>query len=80
VVSLSMLPQDSPSSPKQDAGAPEPNALPKEAVDNIEMPLPSAKRPPDLGIDLGNVILRQMRQRRRETREWPAHAFTPRAR
>ena len=40
MVSLSMLPQP-PSSPKQDAGAPEPNALSTEAADNIEMPLPS---------------------------------------
>ena len=41
MVSISMLPQDPPS-PKQDAGAPEPNALPTEAADNIEMPLPSS--------------------------------------
>ena len=42
VVSHSMLPQHPPSSPQQDAGAPpEPNTLPTEAADNIEMPLPS---------------------------------------
>ena len=41
MVPLSMLPQHPPSSPKHDDGAPEPNALPTEAADNIEMPLPS---------------------------------------
>jgi hypothetical protein len=40
VVSVSMMPQHPPSSPKQDAGAPEPNALPTAAAD--EMPLPSS--------------------------------------
>jgi predicted PurR-regulated permease PerM len=41
VVSLSMFPQPPPSSPKQDTGASEPNALPAATADNIEMPLPS---------------------------------------
>ena len=38
MASLSMLPQDSPSSPRQDIGSSEPMA----AVDSIEMPLPSS--------------------------------------
>jgi len=57
VVSLSMLPQDSPSSPKQDAGAPEPNVLPTEAVDNIEMPLPSSPQTFFLGSLLALAVL-----------------------
>jgi predicted PurR-regulated permease PerM len=57
VVSLSMLPQDSPSSPNQDAGAPEPNALPTEAVDNIEMPLPSSPQTFFLGSLLALAVL-----------------------
>jgi hypothetical protein len=32
-----MLPQDFRSSPKHDTGVPEPNALPTEAADNIEI-------------------------------------------
>jgi predicted PurR-regulated permease PerM len=51
-----MLPQDSPS-PKQDAGAPEPNALPTEAVDNIEMPLPSSAQTFFLGSLLALAVL-----------------------
>ena len=57
MVSLSMLPQDSPSSPKQDAGAPEPNVLPTEAVDNIEMPLPSSPQTFFLGSLLALAVL-----------------------
>jgi len=57
VVSLSMLPQDSPSSPKQDAGAPEPNASPTEAVDNIEMPLLSSPQTFFLGSLLALAVL-----------------------
>ncbi len=53
---VSMLPQ-SPSSPKQDAGAPEPNALPTEATANIEMPLPSNPQTFFLGSLLALAVL-----------------------
>ena len=57
MVSPSMLPQHPPSSPKQDAGAPEPNALPTEAADNIEMPLPSNPQTFFLGSLLTLAVL-----------------------
>jgi predicted PurR-regulated permease PerM len=57
VVSLSTLPQHPPSSPARDAGAPEPNALPTEAVDNIEMPLPSNPQTFFLGSLLTLAVL-----------------------
>lgn len=57
MVSISMFPQDSTSSPKQDAGAPEPNALPMEAVDSIEMPLPSSPQSFFLGSLLALAVL-----------------------
>jgi hypothetical protein len=56
VVSLSMSPQHPPS-PKQDAGAREPNALPTEAADNIEMPLPSSPQTFFLGSLLILAVL-----------------------
>jgi hypothetical protein len=52
-----MLPQDSPSSPRQDAGAPEPGALPTQAVDNVEMPLPSSPQTFFLGSLLTLAVL-----------------------
>jgi predicted PurR-regulated permease PerM len=55
VVSPSTLPQHPPSSPKQDAGAPEPNALPAEA--DIEMPLPSNPQTFFLGGLLALAVL-----------------------
>jgi len=57
VLSVSMVPQHPPSSPKQDAGAPEPNALPTEVVDNIEMPLPSSPQTFFLGSLLALAVL-----------------------
>jgi predicted PurR-regulated permease PerM len=57
VVSPSTLPQHPSSSPKQDAGAPEPNALPAEAADNIEMPLPSNPQTFFLGGLLALAVL-----------------------
>jgi hypothetical protein len=57
LVSLSTLPQHPPSSPKQDAGAPEPNALPTEAADKIEMPLPSNPQTFFLGSLLALAVL-----------------------
>ena len=57
MVSLSTLPQHPPSSPKQDAGAPEPNALPTEAADKIEMPLPSNPQTFFLGSLLALAVL-----------------------
>ena len=55
VVSLSTLPQDRPSSPQQDAGASEPNALPTETAD--EMPLPSNPQTFFLGSLLTLAVL-----------------------
>jgi len=52
-----MLPQHPPSSPKQDAGASEPNALPTERVDNIGMPLPSNPQTFFLGSLLALAVL-----------------------
>jgi predicted PurR-regulated permease PerM len=57
VVPLSMLPQHPASSPKQDAGAPGPNALPTEAADNIERPLPSNPKTFFLGSLLALAVL-----------------------
>ncbi|MDH2357038.1 AI-2E family transporter [Bradyrhizobium sp. SSUT112] len=57
MVSLSTLPQHPASSPKQDAGSPEPNALPTEAADNIEMPLPSNPQTFFLGSLLALAVL-----------------------
>jgi predicted PurR-regulated permease PerM len=57
VVSLSMLPQHASSSPKQDAGAPEPEALPVEAADDIGMPLPSSPQTFFLGSLLALAVL-----------------------
>src|ERR1700755_231943 len=53
VVLRSMLPQHPPSSPKYDAGAPEPHAL----VDNIDMPLPSSPQTFFLGSLLALAVL-----------------------
>jgi hypothetical protein len=50
-----MLPQHPPSSPQQDAGAPEPSALPTEAAD--EMPLPSNPQTFFLGSLLTLAVL-----------------------
>src|ERR1700751_6014237 len=50
-----MLPQHPPSSPKQEAGAPEPNGLPTEAAD--EMPLPSNPQTFFLGSLLTLAVL-----------------------
>src|SRR6185295_18855722 len=55
VVSFSMLPQRPPSSPKQDAGASEPNALLTEPAD--EMPLPSNPQTFFLGSLLTLAVL-----------------------
>ena len=55
MVSLFMLPQHPPSSPKQDAGASDPNALPTEAAD--EMPLPSNPQTFFLGSLLTLAVL-----------------------
>src|ERR1700756_4076685 len=52
-----MLPQYPPSSPKQDAGAPEPKALPTEPADNIERPLPSNPQTFFLGCLLTLAVL-----------------------
>src|ERR1700746_1220670 len=52
-----MLPQDSPSSPRRDAAAPEPGTLPTQAVDNIEMPLPSNPQTFFLGSLLTLAVL-----------------------
>jgi predicted PurR-regulated permease PerM len=57
VVSFSMLPQNPPSSPQQDAGAPELNALPTEEVDNIERPLPSDPQTFFLGSLLALAVM-----------------------
>lgn len=57
MVSLSTLPQHPPSSSKQDAGAPEPNALSTEAADDIEMPLPSNPQTFFLGSLLTLAVL-----------------------
>lgn len=57
MVSLSTLPQHPPSSPKQDSGAPEPNALSTEAADDIEMPLPSNPQTFFLGGLLALAVL-----------------------
>jgi len=57
VVSVSMVPQHPSSSPQQDAGAPERNALPTEAADNIEMPLPSNPQTFFLGSLLTLAVL-----------------------
>jgi predicted PurR-regulated permease PerM len=57
VVSLSMSPQHPSSPPKQDAGAREPNALPTEPADNIEMPLPSSPQTFFLGSLLALAVL-----------------------
>jgi hypothetical protein len=50
-----MMPQHPPSSPKQGAGAPEPNALPTAAAD--EMPLPSSPQTFFLGGLLALAVL-----------------------
>jgi predicted PurR-regulated permease PerM len=55
VVSRSTFPQHAQSSPQQDAGAPEPNALPTEAAD--EMPLPSNPQTFFLGSLLALAVL-----------------------
>jgi predicted PurR-regulated permease PerM len=52
-----MSPQHSPLSPKPDAGAPEPNALPMRAADNIETPLPSSPQTFLLGSLLALAVL-----------------------
>jgi predicted PurR-regulated permease PerM len=52
-----MSPQHSPLSPKPDAGAPEPNALPMRAADNIETPLPSNPQTFLLGSLLALAVL-----------------------
>jgi len=57
VVSPSMLPQESPSSPRRETGAPEPGALPTQAVDNVEMPLPSSPQTFFLGSLLTLAVL-----------------------
>ena len=57
MVSPSMLPQESPSSPRREAGAPEPGALPTQAVDNVEMPLPSSPQTFFLGSLLALAVL-----------------------
>jgi len=58
VVSPSMLPQHPQSSQRRDAGAPrEPNPLPTEAADNIEMPLPSNPQTFFLGSLLTLAVL-----------------------
>ena len=61
MVPLSMLPQHPPSSPKQDAGEPEPNALPTEAADIIERPLPSNPQTFFLGCLLALAVLAAVR-------------------
>ena len=53
MASLSMLPQDSPSSPRQDIGSSEPMG----AVDSIEMPLPSSPQTFFLGSLLTLAVL-----------------------
>jgi predicted PurR-regulated permease PerM len=55
VVSVSTVPQHPPSLPQQDPRAPQPNALPKEAVD--EMPLPSNPQTFFLGSLLTLAVL-----------------------
>ena len=58
MVSPSMLPQHPQSSQRRDAGAPrEPNPLPTEAADNIEMPLPSNPQTFFLGSLLTLAVL-----------------------
>ena len=57
MVSLSMLPQHASSSPKQDAGAPEPEASPVEAADDIGMPLPASPQTFFLGSLLALAVL-----------------------
>ncbi|UQD98864.1 AI-2E family transporter [Bradyrhizobium japonicum] len=57
LVSLSMLPQELPTSPGQDAGASESGALPTQAVDNVEMPLPSSAQTFFLGGLLTLAVL-----------------------
>jgi predicted PurR-regulated permease PerM len=53
-----MLPQHPPATPQQDAVAPpEPNALPTEVVDNVEMPLPSNPQTFFLGSLLTLAVL-----------------------
>jgi len=55
VVSVSMVPQNPSSSPKQDAGASEPNTLPTATAD--EMPLPSNPQTFFLGSLLALALL-----------------------
>jgi predicted PurR-regulated permease PerM len=57
VVTLSMLPQHASSSPERDAGEPEPDALPTEAADDIEMPLPASPQTFFLGSLLALAVL-----------------------
>ncbi|SFV16470.1 protein of unknown function DUF20 [Bradyrhizobium arachidis] len=57
MVSLSMLPQEAPSPPGQDADTSESGALPTQAVDNVEMPLPSSPQTFFLGSLLTLAVL-----------------------
>lgn len=57
MTSLSTLPPDSRSSPRQDASASEAGALPTTAADDIEMPLPSSPQSFFLGSLLTLAVL-----------------------